>query len=272
MVDGRVVGLSVINGVLSAFGAFMNILVFVVIFTNDELQKGLNLLIVSLAVSDLISCLLSQPMYVYYLNANEPSGTFMLVFQIITFISLHASFSNLIGITFYRMRALTRPFTHLLAVSKSEVLSVIGILWAISIVIGVLFSIEPTKAASPYFHVVMILALIITYVRIYWVATQKKKKIATQEGLANYNFQAATLRHENAAAQTSAILVGSSLVCFLPDVIFDLLGMADQSRLSWGYTLLFASSCFNPCVYIWRSDQFRTALGRTLRTIQQHIC
>ena len=267
----RIIVLTVLNGILAVFGSCMNIFVFVVIFTNAELQKGLNLLIVSLAASDLISCLVAQPMYMYYLTSSEHRVTFMDAFQVLSFISLHASFSNLIGITFYRMRALSRPFTHLLMVSRAEVVAVITGLWVASIIVGVLFSVHPTKLASPYCHVAMILALVATYARIFWVAKQKKKKVAAEVGSAHYSFRAASLSHENAAAQTSAILVGSSLLCFLPDVVLDLFGLAESSRLAWGYTLLFASSSLNPCVYIWRSEQFRQAYRRTFRSFEELV-
>lgn len=268
MASARVISLSIVNAFLSIFGSVMNSLVIVAIHQNAELQKGLNLLIVSLTAADLINCLIAQPMYVYYLS-NEISGTYLVAFEIIAFIGLHAVFSNLTAITYHRMKALSRPFYHLLLVSRKDLVVVILLTWVVSIVIGVVFATEPGKVAGPYFHAVMILCLVLTYIKILWVSwKRRRRKIAEQSeqsGTANYHQQAATMEQENAAAITSAILVGSTLLCFLPDVVLDLMGKGEVNRLMWTYTLLFASSAVNPCIVIWRNQQFRRTLLQMLR-------
>lgn len=266
MSSARIVSLSIVNAFFSVFGTFMTFLVILAILRNAELQKGLNLLIVSLTAADLINCLIAQPMYVYYLSSGT-SGSYVLAFNIIAFIGLHAVVSNLITITYHRMKALSRPFYHLLLVSRRELILVMVLTWVISIIIGVVFATEPGKVAGPYFHAMMILCLVLTYIRILWVSWKRKRnKLAAENaGTANYHKQAATMEQENAAAVTSAILVGTTLLCFLPDVVLDLLGKGEVNRLMWTYTLLFASSALNPCIVIWRNQQFRRTLLQMLR-------
>ena len=265
MASAREISLSIVNAFLGTFGSVMNSLVIVAIHQNVELQKGLNLLIVSLTAADLINCLVAQPMYVYYLNNNEGNNSYLAAFEIIAFIGLHVVFSNLIIITYHRMKALARPFSHLLLVSRKNLLVVIVLTWLLSITIGVVFATEPGKMGSPYAHAVMILCLVFTYISILCVSRRKRAKIAEQVGTANYHQQAATIEHENAAAITSAILVGTTLLCFAPDVVLDLLGEGEINRRSWTYTLLFSSSALNPCIVIWRNQQFRRAVLRTFR-------
>ena len=260
MASARVISLSIVNAFLSIFGSVMNSLVIVAIHQNVDLQKGLNLLIVSLTAADLINCLVAQPMYVYYLSNDGSNDSYLAAFEITAFIGLHVVFSNLVLITYHRMKALARPFSHLLLVSRRNLLVVIVLTWVLSITIGVVFVTEPGKVGSAYAHAVMILSLVLTYVRILWVSRRKRAKIAEQVGTANYHQQAATMEHENAAAITSAILVGTTLLCFLPDVIIDLIGEGEVNRRLWTYTLLFASSALNPCIVIWRNQQFRRAL------------
>lgn len=264
MVSARVIPLSIVNALFSIFGCVMNILVILAIHRNVELQKGLNLLIVSLTAADLINCLIAQPMYIYYLS-NDENSSYLLAFNIIAFIGLHAVFSNLVTITYHRMKALSRPFSHLLLVSRKNILVFIVLTWIVSIIIGVVFATEPGNVVSPYVHAAMILSLVLVYTRILWVSRRKRSKIAEQAGTANYHQQAATMEQENAAAITSAILVGTNLVSFLPDVVLDLIGKAEVERLLWNYTLLFSSSALNPCIVIWRNQQFRRALLQTLR-------
>lgn len=258
----QVVCLSIVNAVLSIFGTCMTISLIVTIYQNPELQKGLNLLIVSLTVADLANCLIAQPVYIYYLS-NETSTSYLTAFQIIAFIGLHAVFLNLTTITYHRMKALARPFHHLLSVSQNSLLVYIGLTWVFSIIAGVTLATEPGKVAGPYVHGLMILLLIFTYIRILWVSWKRRRgKILAQARTANYHQQVATMEQENATALTSAILVGSTLVCFLPDVVLDLMGKGEENRLKWAYTLLFASSAMNPCVIVWRNQQFRRTLLR----------
>ncbi|XP_078383216.1 uncharacterized protein LOC144665791 [Oculina patagonica] len=265
MASARVIFLSVVNAFLSVFGTFMTFLVILAILKNLELQKGLNLLIVSLTAADLINCLIAQPMYVFYLS-NGLSGSYLVAFEIIAYIGLHAVFSNLITITYHRMKALSRPFYHLLLVSRKELIVVIALTWVVSIIIGVVFSTEPGKVAGPYVHAVMILCLLLTYIRILLVSWKRRRRqIVDKAGTVNYHQQAATMEQENAAAVTSAILVGTTLLCFLPDVLLDLIGKGEVNRLLWNYTLLFASSALNPCIVIWRNQQFRRTLLQMLR-------
>jgi len=136
----------------------------------------------------------------------------------------------------------------------------------VSIVIGVVLATEPGKIIGAYFHAVMILSLVFTYIRILWVSwSRRRRKIAEQVGRANYHQQAATLEHENAAAITSAILVGATLLSFLPDVVLDLMGEGEVNRRSWTFTLLFSSSALNPCIVIWRNQRFRKPVLDTFR-------
>jgi len=266
MASARVISLSIVNAFLSIFGSAMNSLVIVAIYQNVELQKGLNLLIVSLTAADLINCLVAQPMYVYYLSNDESNNSYLAAFEIIAYIGLHVVFSNLVIITYHRMKALARPFHHLLLVARKDLLVVIVLTWIVSIVIGVVFATEPGKRAGASVHAAMILSLVFTYIRILWVSwRRRRRKIAEQVGTANYHQQAATIEHENAAAITSAILVGTTLLCFLPDVVLDVMGEGEVNRRLWTYTLLFSSSALNPCIVIWRNQRFRRAVLDTFR-------
>lgn len=264
MASARAVSLCIINGVLSVSGSVMNILVTVVILQNVELQKGLNLLIVSLTAANLINCLVSQPMYIYFLSHDgDVSSDYLIAFELIAYIGLHAVCSNLITITYHRMRALSRPFSHLLHVSRKDLFIGITLTWIISIILGIVFAPSRVgKDAASYFHAVMMVPFIVTYAGILWVSKRKRGQIAEQVGTASYQHQAATMKQENAAAVTSAILVGTTLLCFLPDVVFDLVDQREQRarRRMWTYTLLFSSSTLSPVIVIWRSEQLRRAL------------
>jgi len=266
-ISPRIGGLMVLNGVLSMFGTVMNSTVTFVILKNKDLRKGLNLLILSLSLSDLLSNILAQPLYIYLLltEGEDNLDTLKKSFQFLAFASLHASTNNLAAITLYRLRALSRLFRHIILISRKQAWFVLIVVWLAAGVAAVIFSIEPGKSAAKYVHVLVILAWIGSYAGIFWLARRHKHRITSQEGFPTSPFMMASLKYESDAAITAAILVGSSLICFVPDVVFDFLGDVDRIRLSWEYTILFASAVINPCIFVWRSQQFRTAFRKTVR-------
>ena len=271
MTEPKLVFLAIFNSLLSVFGSLMNLVVAFVIVKNPNLQNGLNLLLFSLCVADFMNCAISQPMYVHTIlnNSDETGSTYPLVFTIIAFITLHASTTNLVAMTLYRMKALARPFTHFLLVSKQQVLISIALVWIASVTVGVFFATDAGKLVAAYFHLAITLAWISGYVGLFWLVKQHKTKIVSLEGSPTTQLQTATLQYESEAAKTSAILVASSLACFFPDIVLDFMGRADESRMAWGFTILFMSSSINPCLIIWRSQQLRQALGKTVRGVRQ---
>ena len=271
MTEPKLVLLAIFNSLLSVFGSLMNLVVAFVIVKNPNLQNGLNLLLLSLCVADFMNCAISQPMYVHTIlnNSDETGSTYPLVFTIIAFITLHASTTNLVAMTLYRMKALARPFTHFLLVSKQQVLISIALVWIASVTVGVFFATDAGKLVAAYFHLAITLAWISGYVGLFWLVKQHKTKIVSLEGSPTTQLQTATLQYESEAAKTSAILVASSLACFFPDIVLDFMGRADESRMAWGFTILFVSSSINPCLIIWRSQQLRQALGKTVRDVRQ---
>lgn len=269
MTTTRVISLSVLNGFLSVFGSIMNFMVAFVIFKNKDLRKGLNLLILSLSLADLLTNSLAQPIYIYLLiNETENNlHTLKRTFQFFAFVSLHASTNNLAAITLYRLRALSRLFRYIILISRKQAWFVIVIVWIAAAMLAVIFNIEPGKSAAPYVHLIIILAWVGSYAGIFWLVRQHKRRIMSKEGIPSSPFMMASLKYESEAAKTSAILVSTSLVCFFPDLVFDFLGSADKNRLLWSYTLLFAGAVINPCVFVCRSQQYRTAFRKTLRCL-----
>lgn len=264
--EQKATALAIVNSLFSVFGSTMNSLVVLVIIKNRNLQKGLNLLILSLAVADLMTCAISQPMYVFAaLQYKHETDTFQQAFIVIALITLHASTTSLVAISFHRMKAVSRPFSHLLLVSKKQVCIAVILVWLLSICMGVFFSTQSGKLVAAYFHLVVTIAWIGGYVGLFWLVRKHRRKIFSLEGSPTLKFQTATLQYESEASKTSAILVGSSLLCFFPDIVFDFMGVVDETRMAWGFTILFFSSTLNPCLFIWRSHQFRIVLGKALR-------
>lgn len=256
--------LVVVNGLLSFIGIIVNVLVVLVVFRNQQMRNELNLLITSLSAADIVVCFAAQPMYMVTLCIDE-SEEFKFVFEFVAYIGLHASFNSLTGITINRMAVLLHPFSYTMSHHRKRLyVGIIGGIWVSSVILAYYFTTDSGRAISAHVHAVMFSMFIFSYAYIFWVARKQVRKISSQMQSVSFNHKVTKIQSENSAAKTSAILVTSSLVCFLPDIVFDYLHMVDEMRFQWLFTLLFLSSAINPCIYVWRNERFRLVLLRTI--------
>lgn len=264
MIGAEVIFLVVVNGLLSFIGIIVNVLVVLVVLKNQQMRNELNLLMASLSIADIIVCLAAQPMYMVTLCIEE-SEEFKYAFELVAFIGLHASFNSLTGMTINRMAVLLHPFSYTMSHHRKRLyVGIIGGIWISSVILAYYFTTGSGRQISAHIHVVMFSMFIFSYAYIFWVARKQVRKISSQMQSVSFNHKATKIHSENSAAKTSAILVTSSLVCFIPDIVFDYLHMVDEMRFGWLFTLLFLSSAVNPCIYVWRNERFRLVLLRTV--------
>ncbi|XP_020906371.1 histamine H2 receptor-like [Exaiptasia diaphana] len=266
------IALTVVNAILCICGTVENLLVCVVILRNEELQNGLDLLIGNLCFADLAVCTLAQPMYVFYLNKYiPPESSQEMAFLYLSITTMHAVALNLLCIAINRMLAITNPFTNTFIFSKFKILMVICFIWISSICMAVIVLSE-TEAAiyiSQYSHVLIILAFLSCYVRIFWIARKQQRQINIQMQSVIHNHRQVRLQKTNRATKTTLLIVISLMVCFVPDTVFDFYPYPwtdiNDVRKNWLFTLLFFSCSLNPLIYMWRTDAFKTAAKRTFR-------
>ncbi|KAL9987972.1 hypothetical protein ACROYT_G002359 [Oculina patagonica] len=255
--------LSVVNAFSSVAGAIGNLLVCFVIYRNERLQTGVNYFIVSLSVADLTVCSVAQPLYIYYLNQEWSSQRFE-TFKLVSYIALHSSFVNLLSLTINRLFAIWFPLEYGAVMRGKNIGIIVFIVWVFSAVMAIVFSSTPLKKPAPYFHLVMLLTFLTMYMKIYFIARRQRRQIISQFQSISYNYRVTMVLHDHLTNRTLAILIGVSVVLFLPDTWFQLAGSSDYTRFRWSFTTMFLSSFLNPCVYVWRSEKFRLALYNTL--------
>ncbi|EDO38875.1 predicted protein [Nematostella vectensis] len=266
MPSAVIVSLSLFNALNSVLGTLVNFAVCVVIYQNEELQNGLDLLIGNLCLADLAVCALAEPMYIGFLHSklNDQSSK---AFETISVITLHAVAINLVVIAINRMNAIANPFKNTFIFSKAKVLMLISCVWIGAILMAVfLLETQEGKAFSPYSHLLLILTFLLAYVRIFWIANKQQRKIDIQREAISHNFQQVRLQRANRAARTTALIVLSFMICFFPDTVYDFIEDVDVmiERKKWLFSLLYFSCLLNPCIYMFRTDSFKAALKRTL--------
>lgn len=254
---------SIINTFSSIAGTIGNLLVCFVIFRNEELQTGVNYFILNLSVADLIVCSVAQPLYVYYLNQQWSAENFG-YFKIVSYIALHASFLNLLSLTINRLFAVWLSFEYSTVMRGKNIAWMVGFGWILSIIMAILFSSTPLQKPAPYFHLMMLVMFLCMYTKIFTIARKQRRQIVSQYEAISHNYRVGKITHDHLTTRTLAILIGNSVILFLPDLVFQLKGSSDYTRFCWAFTTMFLSSFLNPCVYAWRSEKFRQALFKTI--------
>ena len=133
----EVVIISSINVIGALVGAFGNILVFMVVAKCRYLgwQKT-EYYICSLAGSDLLVCLLAQPLYVTQVNNVLPWSVNDLR-KAVTWIATLASVSNLLTISVDRFLALLFLRSYRAKMTTKTALLLVAISWVFSLIIGI---------------------------------------------------------------------------------------------------------------------------------------
>lgn len=256
--------LSIVNAFSSVAGTVGNLLVCFVIYRNERLQTGVNYFILSLSVADLTVCCIAQPLYIYYLN-QEWSDRGFETFKLVSYITLHSSFLNLLSLTINRLFAIWFPLEYGAVMRGKNIAVIVCIVWVLAVAMAIVFCfVTALKKPAPYFHLAMLLMFITVYMKIYFIARKQRRQIISQFESISYNYRVTMVLHDYQTNRTLAILIGVSVVLFLPDTWFQLAGSGDYTRFRWSFTTMFLSSFLNPCVYVWRSEKFRYALYKTL--------
>ncbi|XP_032229841.2 histamine H2 receptor-like [Nematostella vectensis] len=255
--------LSSVNVVFILIGIVGNILVCVVIYRNSHLRFGMNCFIASLSIADLLVCMVSQPTYVLSLNGYS-NPQFQVFYFVLTSTSLYASLNNLLCLTSNRMVAVLYPFHYEAMITQEKIQITIGVVWAVSLIEGLLRTFTVFRVATPYIRLASILVFIIMYLKIYLIARKQRNKVISQAESLTYNYRLAAINKVNTTAKTTAILAGSFVVSFLPITIVLMVNTPSKLAVEWSFSLMSCASAMNPLIYAWRSESFRDAVLKFL--------
>lgn len=269
--------LSSVNVVGALIGAFGNILVFMVVAKCRYLgwQKT-EFFICSLAGSDLLVCLLAQPLYITLLNKLLPPSI-EIMRQAVTWIATLASVSSLLTISIDRFLALLFLRSYRSKMTTKTAVLLVVISWTFSMVNGTCAStlkIRTFRFVAQYFVIVVLIAVSFLYVGVFIIVrvqcTEMKRQFPTQ----THKLRAFT--REKKVAKLIGVVVGVFYTCYLPLIVLPFFARSPTSKATvfqrvfpWINTLALCNSCINPYIYYWRSWRFRGAiqnmsLGKTI--------
>ncbi|XP_042170161.1 trace amine-associated receptor 6-like [Oncorhynchus tshawytscha] len=269
---------------ISAFTVFLNLMVIISISHFKQLHTTTNLLILSLAVSDLLVGLIVIP--VLTVAIMEPCwgfGEYFCVFQIyITFLCTSLSLGNLVLISIDRYVAVCDPLLYHSKITITGTICCISITWCCCIIYDAVIIQNFVNVQTPsrcltecvivegitwvnimYIVFIMVVpcSIIITlYLNIFVVARSQARKVFSKEAASESGVQTVQAnKSERKAAKTLAIVVFTYLLSWIPSLfiyfVFSVIG--DHLISYFTSYLAFVNSLINPIIYAFFYPWFK---------------
>ena len=251
----------------------LNALIITAVKTKRRLQTNYNILLASLAGTDLAVGITSQPAFIvqeiYRLTggSSDVLCTIRSIVQVATICLCLVSLFHLVLISVERFVAMKYSLRYESIVTKFRVTVAVAGSWLIVIVYAITRIAPGIKAIPPQiFIIVSLLVISYCHISVYFVCRrhmiQIKSEQVSQEASAKF-------LAERKAWKTTGIIIGVVFRCFLPGVLRNLAVQSFRRISTSLYPLTF--SCFmlnsmcNPIIYCWRSKEIREALEQLVR-------
>ncbi|XP_031696852.1 trace amine-associated receptor 13c-like [Anarrhichthys ocellatus] len=283
---------------ISVLTVALNLLVVISISHFRQLHTPTNLLLLSLAISDLLVGLLVMPVEtVRFIETCWLLGDLMCALSYIVGFSLtSASVGNMVLISIDRFVAICYPLQYPIQITRSRIELSVCLCWAGSFLYNGLILKDhlrqPAGQNSCYGECMVVISyvsgtvdlvftfigpcsvILILYIRVFLVAVSQAR--AMRSHITAVSAVTVTAKKsERKAARTLGIVILVFLMSFCPYYYPSLAGQdISNSASSWAIVswLLFFNSCLNPLIYAFFYPWFRKAIKSivTLKILQQN--
>ncbi|XP_055063088.2 trace amine-associated receptor 13c-like [Misgurnus anguillicaudatus] len=273
--------------VLSVWTVFLNLLVIISISHFKKLHTPTNMLILSLAVSDLLVGLTVMPLEATKLIETcwYFGDTICKLFLIIMGLLLGTSLSNLVLIAVDRYVAVCHPLLYPQKITMTRTITIICLCWFFSSAYSIAMIVISPRIYTCYGECITMLTffwsiadlfvsfllpctiIISLYLRIFYVAHQQVKVINSLIRSEKHLTEGSVRRKsESKAALTLGIIVTVYLFCWIP---FFILSLTPNTRLTSAIAyfmlwMLYINSGLNPLIYAIFYPWFRTSVKHIL--------
>ncbi|XP_071394400.1 trace amine-associated receptor 13c-like [Centroberyx affinis] len=263
----------------------LNLLVIISISHFRQLHTPTNVLLLSLAVSDLLVGLLVMPVVISSLHSCWYLGDLICaLFQFVSFILTSASVGNMVLISVDRYTAICYPLRYSSMITNSRVKICVSLCWMCSIFFNCLILkdhlSQPDVFHSCYKECVVFMTyvsaavdLILTficpvtvivflYMRVFVVAVSQARVMRSQiAAVKRSTVTGFVKKSEIRAARTLGIVLLVFLLCLLPYYCPSITGQDTSTTASSAAIWLFYfNSCVNPLIYALFYPWFRYAI------------
>lgn len=277
----------------------LNLLVIISISHFRQLHTPTNVLLLSLAVSDLLVGLLVMPTEgLRYIETCWLLGRLLCALTpYVSYCLLSGSVGSMVLISIDRYLAICDPLLYSSKINLTRAKLSICLCWACSLLYNGCILMrhlnQPDRFVTCHGECVIVIShisgtvdlfitfigpctvMIVLYMRVFGVVLSQLQVIRTQTAAAAVNGRQAIKRSERKAARTLGIVIFVFLLCFCPYYYPVLTGSSTSNSITYFAVLswiMMLNSCANPLIYAIFYPWFRKAIKliATLRIMQPH--
>ncbi|XP_078381496.1 histamine H2 receptor-like [Oculina patagonica] len=255
----------VLNAFLASIALFENTVVILTIWKTSFLHSVANILLASLAVSDLAVGLIVQPLLIAYLLSKIRIVN--LLFNICSYFLCSVSLITITAITVDRLLVLQLHLRYHAIVTPFRVTWVVIFIWVFTAVATLLSNLnlklfDTVEVATT---ISLLVANFAVYLKIYLIVRRHRTQIQQQQQhhqqqqqASNENIFSVT-RFKTSALNTFMVYI-LLLLCYMPYCFALVDGGMSLRVYTITLTLVFLNSSLNPLLYCWRDREIRTAI------------
>ncbi|XP_032241336.1 trace amine-associated receptor 4 [Nematostella vectensis] len=249
------VALVFVCSISSLVGAFTNALIVIAVLSSLHLWESRYFLLLSLSVSDFLSCALWQPTLIH----STVTGQYGSLSSFLAYFTALSSLNSLVFVTVERFIAVFFPYVYINNIPKScEVVICAVLAYIISLGLTVLRVIHVIGVVTIYCYLMVIsILLLCIYIAIFITARKQDLKVrppplprqcSTREQRRSWNKQQKL--HESKTTKTVAIILGVYYTCWLPFLMFPAIPVEYIPRtFHWINCAASLQSLANPFIY-----------------------
>ena len=274
--DNELTSLIVINCLLSMLTVVLNSTCLLAIFRLKKLEDGTRLILMNLCIADVLTGVVSQPLYAVFLFLQKLGGDYCSVASASLSVNLglaYASFSMLLFASIERYLSLFYPFKYQEFIVGTKPRRIIAVIWLNSVLVPCLYSVKKAKMVLMMSGVILTcLACVLMsfiYIKVLCFAFKIRRRIKHETQ--GYH-PAKDIRHTS--KNITGFLVVLSVVFCAPHLIntCNKLFFVRQSNGILGYwfwTLFLANSIANPLCYCMKNREIRKGVLKliSIRTL-----
>uniref|UniRef100_G3P0A3 G-protein coupled receptors family 1 profile domain-containing protein n=1 Tax=Gasterosteus aculeatus TaxID=69293 RepID=G3P0A3_GASAC len=273
---------------ISLITVVLNVLVIISISHFRQLHSPTNLLILSLAVSDLLVGLLLMPVEIIYIEACWFLGDILCTtYYLVDYVITSASVANMVLISVDRYIAICEPLHYPTKVTKRRVQNCVCFCWIWSAIFRIFLLYDHLEkpgssnsclgecvviinyaagvADLVFTFIIPILCIIVLYLRVFVVALSQARAMRSRVAASTTRRSGATTvkKTEMKAARTLGLVILVFLFCFCPYYYPALAGKdtsIDASSAAFEIWLAHFNSCLNPVIYAFFYPWFRKSI------------
>ena len=267
------ISIIVINTPFAIFATISNLLVLITICKSQELRIPANILLCSLALTDLLVGLVTQPLFVawrvmlHYPSTICRSEVLHSLYEAFLYVCTGGSFLCLAYLSTDRLMAVSKPLHYRAHVTTRKATRNMAIVWIAWIGFIVLRYTGLDEKSNKIITSVVAGSLVIYLLAVQIALMISIKRNSIHSMHAEERSAITAYKREKRSAVTIVYIFLALLVFLLPAVVVQIvLGFtsSNQSKTEMNFAIsaILINSSANPLIYFWRSRDMRKAARR----------